>query len=158
MRPTLILVLAIAAVLSGAPSSASATDGGGISRLAANPAAKPAAETAPAPAGPTLMPFGIAIGGLAGLGGLALFAWYVLLPRHRRRVESAPPHRRVARPSSRTAADEHVAAALHRRTLRRGRVRLEEDPIIASMGVGSRARPKPGVSRAERAARRSPPT
>lgn len=156
MRPTLLLVLAIVAVLSGAPSAASATDAGGIPRLAANPATTAAAETAPA--GPTLMPFGIAIGGLAGLAGLVLFAWYVLLPRRRRRVESGPSDSRTALPASRIAADEQVAAALHRRTLRRGRVRLEEDPIIASMGVGSRARPKPGVSRAERAARRSPPT
>ena len=158
MRPAVLLVLAIVAVLSGAPSSASATDARGIPRLAANPATAPAAETAPAPAGPTLMPFGIAIGGLAGLASLALLAWYVLLPRRRRRVESGPSNSRIALPASRIAADEQVAAALHRRTLRRGRVRLEEDPIIASMAVGSRARPKPGVSRAERAARRSPPT
>ena len=34
MRPSLLLVLAIAAVLSGAPSSASATDAGGIARQA----------------------------------------------------------------------------------------------------------------------------
>jgi hypothetical protein len=153
---TLVLILAIAAVLSGAPSSASATDAGGIPRLAANPTTTPVAETTPA--GPTLMPFGVAIGGFAGLAGLALLAWFVLLPRRRRRVESGQSDSRPASPAGRTAAEEEVAAALHRRTLRRGRMRLEEDPIIASMGVASRARAKPGVSRAQRSARRSPPT
>ena len=114
-----------------------------------------------------MMPLGIAIGGLAGLAVLALLAllaWYVLLPRRRRRVEPGPLDSRTALPTTRGATDEMVAAALHRRTLRRGRVRLEEDPIIASMGVGAGAgagagpRPKPGVSRAQRSARRSPPT
>ena len=109
-----------------------------------------------------MMPLGIAMGGVAGLAVLALLAWYVLLPRRRRRVEPGPSDSRTALPTTRSATDEKVAAALHRRTLRRGRVRLEEDPIIASMGVGVGAgagpRPKPGVSRAQRSARRSPPT
>lgn len=105
-----------------------------------------------------MMPLGIAIGGLAGLAVLALLAWYVLLPRRRHRVEPGPSESRAALPTTRSATDEKVAAALHRRTLRRGRVRLEEDPIIASMGVGAGPRPEPGVSRAQRSARRTPPT
>ena len=104
-----------------------------------------------------MMPLGIAIGGLAVLAVLALVAWYVLLPRRRRHVEPGPSGSRTAVPTTRSASDEQVAAALHRRTLRRGRVRLEEDPILASMGVGAGSRPKPGVSRAQRSARRTPP-
>ena len=106
-----------------------------------------------------MMPLGIAIGGLAGLAVLALLAWYLLLPRRRRGVEPGPSEGRTALPTTRSATDERVAAALHRRTLRRGRVRLAEDPIIASMGVGAGPRPEPGVSRAQRSARRrTPPT
>jgi len=158
MRPSLLLVLAIAAVLSGAPSSASATDAGGIPRFAADPATTPSADPATAPAGPTQVPFGIAIGGIAVIAGLALLTWSVLLPRQRRNVESGPAVSSPERATPRSTTDEQVAAALHRRTLRRGRVRLEEDPIIASMGVGAGPRPEPGVSRAQRSARRTPPT
>ena len=148
MRRNVLLMLAITSVLCGAPSSASATS------TRAGPRLVGASEPAPAP---TFEPIDIAIviGGIAALG---LIAWYVVRRARRRRVESGPIEKRHPTPARRTAADEQVTAALHRRTLRRGRVRLEEDPIIASMGVGSRSRAEPGDSRARRTARRSPPT
>jgi hypothetical protein len=149
MRPTLLLTLAIAAVLCGAPSSASAT-----STRAGPPLA---GRSEPAPAALAFEPIDIAIG-VGGIAALGLIAWYFVPRARRRRVESGRTEKRHPRPARRTAADEQVTAALHRRTLRQGRVRLEEDPIIASMGVASRSRAEPGVSRARRSARRSPPT
>jgi hypothetical protein len=153
----MLLIVAIAAVLCGAPSTASASGTRAATRLAGQPASAPAADAEPAPGGPTIEPIQIAIG-IGGIAALALIAWYALLPARRRRVDSGLSERREPRPAPRTATDEQVTAALHRRTLRRGRVRLEEDPIIASMGVGSHSRAEPGVSRARRSARRSPPT
>jgi hypothetical protein len=157
MRPSILLIVAIAAVLCGAPSTTSASGTRAAARLAAQPASGPAADAAPAPGGPTIEPFQVAIG-IGGIAALALIAWYALLPARRRRVDSGPPERRDGPPASRTSTDEQVTAALHRRTLRRGHVRLEEDPIIASMGVGSNSRAAAGVRRARRSARRSPPT
>ena len=145
MRPILLVLIAIAAVLCGAPSLASASDTGG--------SVGAAASAAP---GLTVGTVAIALG-IGGILAMALFAWLVPLARRRRKEPRSPDASDQAE-SKRSAADDHVTAALHRRTLRRGRVRLEEDPIIASMGVGSTARREPGVSRARRAARRSPPT
>lgn len=158
MRRGPLLTLAIAAVLSGAPSSAYATDGGGASGPADHPTPTAATDPASEPAGLAFEPVEIAMG-LGGVGAvLALLAWSVLALGRRRRVEAAPSERRRDPPASPTAAEEHVTAALHRRTLRRGHVRLEEDPIIASMGVGSPSRAVPNAGRARRSSRRSPPT
>ena len=157
MRPMLLVVIAIAAVLCGAPSLASATDTGGVAGIAGDPNIAPAADTASWPAGLTFGPVAIAVG-IGGIVAMALFAWLVPLARRRLRKKPRLPRAGDHAESRRTAAEEQVTAALHRRTLRRGRVRLEEDPIIASMGVGSASRREPGVSRARRVARRSPPT
>jgi hypothetical protein len=157
MRSSVLLIVAIAAMLCGAPSLASATGTRAVPRLASQSTSAPAADAAPATSGPTFAPYEIAIA-IGGIAALALIAWYALLPARRRRFDSGPAESRESPPASRTAADEQVTAALHRRTLRRGRVRLEEDPIIASMRVGSQTRAEPGVGRARRSARRSPPT
>lgn len=141
MRRTLFIVLAIAAVLCGAPSPAFATDTSGE----------------PARAGTIFEPFEIAIG-IGGIGGIALFGCFALLVRRRRRVSARLSKDGDDSPATPSTAEEQVTAALHRRTLRRGHVRMDEDPIIASMGVGSPSRAEHGVSRAQRSARRSPPT
>ena len=154
MLPILLVVLAIAAVLCGAPSPASATDTGGASGRAST---EPAGEAASAPLGFGLEPLEIAIG-IGGIAALAFFAGFLLLHVRRRRVGAKSSVSPDEAPPGPTAAEEQVTAALHRRTLRRARVRLKEDPIIASMRVGSGARAEPGVSRAQRSARRSPPT
>lgn len=140
MRPGYSIALAIAAVLYGAPSPASAAD---------------AASTQ---ADPTFGPVGIAIG-IGGIAAMALFAWLVPLLRRRRRVEPRSSDTRDDAQRKRTTTEEQVTAALHRRTLRRARVRLEEDPIMASMGVSAAGpRADHGVSRGRPSARRSPPT
>lgn len=154
MRSILIVLIAIAAVLCGAPSLASATDAAGVSGIAGDPNIAPAADAASSPVALTFGPVAIAV----GIGAMALFAWLVPLARRRLRKKPRSPHASDRAEIRRTAAEAQVTAALHRRTLRRGRVRLDEDPIIASMGVGSATRREPGVSRARRAARRSPPT
>jgi hypothetical protein len=73
----------------------------------------------------------IAIGGMAVL---ALIAGLLVIVGRRRRLQpdaAAPAYRaRALRPDT---VDVRVAAALHRRTLRRAKVRLEEDPIVASI-------------------------
>jgi len=158
MRPIgLLLVLAIAAVLHGAPSTVSGADGTVAARHAGHSTAAPNAGSAQAPTGPAFAPAEIAIG-VGGIAALVLLACYGLISRRRRGIGTRSEEAREHAPPFRTA-DEMATAALHRRTLRRAQVRLEEDPILASMGVGSAKRAtKPGVSRARRAARRSPPT
>ena len=153
MRPILLVVLAIAAVLCGAPSPASATDTGALGR----PTAVSAGDAASTPLGFGFEPLEIAIG-IGGIAALAFFAGFLVLHVRRRRVGAKSSVSPDEAPPGPTAAEEQVTAALHRRTLRRARVRLKEDPIIASMRVGSGARAEPGVSRAQRSARRSPPT
>ena len=142
-----LVVLALAAVLSGAPSPASAAGGAAATVPTGNP------NTTDVTLGP------VAIGiGIGGIVAMALFAWLVPLARLRRRIEAGSSKADNVGTARRAAAEEQVTAALHRRTLRRARVRLEEDPIIASMGVGSPSRAEPGIRRARRTARRSPPT
>jgi len=158
MRPMVLVVLAIAAVLYGAPSPAFGSDIDPGARPAGNPHAASGADSAAAADGPTLTPVGIAVGLGGGIIALVLLAWYVVVPRWRRGVDSGTNRTRdhATTPQS---ADDMATAALHRRAIRRAKVRLEEDPILASMGVGSTKRAsKPGVGRARRAVRRSPPT
>ena len=158
MRPMVLVVLAIAAVLYGAPSPATGADTYTGERLAGHRAAASEADSAAAADGPTLTPVGIALGLGGGIVTLVLLAWYVVVPRRRRGVGSDTNGTRHDATTSQTAEDV-ATAALHRRAIRRAKVRLEEDPILASMGVGSAKRAsKPGISRARRAARRSPPT
>ena len=155
MRAGVLIVLAIAAVLCGAPPPASAA-----STLPASPpsasTAAPSADPAPAQADPTLAPMAIAL----GIGGIAMafVAWLIPIVRRRRRVEPSWTDIDDDLPSGWATTEEQVTAVLHRRTLRRARLRLDEDPIIASMGVGSPQGVETGARRARRATRRSPPT
>ena len=157
MRAGVIIVLAVAAVLYGAPSPASAAGLGGAPMPSRGSSAGPSADSPSPQAGATIGPVAIAIG-IGGIAVMALFAWLVPYARRRRGVEPPFWDTRGHAQRSRTTTDEQVTAALHRRTLRRARLRLEEDPIIASMGVGSSSRTERGVRRARRSARRSPPT
>ena len=156
MRAGVIIVLAVAAVLYGAPSPAYAAVGGAPIPSRGS-SAGPSADSPNPQAGATVGPLAIAIG-IGGIVVMALFAWLVPYARRRRGVE--PPFWDTSGHAQRspTTTDEKVTAALHRRTLRRARLRLEEDPIIASMEVGSSSRTERGVRRARRSARRSPPT
>ena len=157
MRAGVLIVLAIAAVLLGAPPSASAAGAARALPLSGQSTAAPSAEPASAQADPTLGPMAIALG-IGGIAAMAFFAWLIPLVRRRRRVEPRWTDGEDDVPSGRTTTEQQVTAALHRRTLRRARLRLDEDPIIASMGVGSPSGTETGARRARRVSRRSPPT
>ena len=156
MRAGVLIVIAIAAVLLGAPPPASAAGAVRALPLSGHSTAAASAEPASAQADPTLGPMAIALG-IGGIAAMAFFAWLIPLVR-RRRVEPRWTDGEDDVPSGRTTTEQQVTAALHRRTLRRARVRLDEDPIIASMGVGSPPGAEAGARRARRASRRSPPT
>ena len=156
-RPIVLIALAIAGVLSGAPSSASVPGSGGIRALSTHPLATPASESASAPAAPLVEPLEVAIG-IGVIAALALFAWFVGLAGRRRRVQPSAPEGGNDAPVGPTAAEQQLREVLHQRTLRRARMRLEEDPIIASMGVSSATLPEAGAANPRRSARRSPPT
>jgi hypothetical protein len=64
--------------------------------------------------------------GLLGLGAVALFGTAMLIARRRRAADGAEPIAATA------------AAALQRRSVRRARQRMGEDPIMAAMGIGTR--------------------
>ena len=95
--------------------------------------------------------------GLGGAAALALFAWLLVLAGRRRRTApgASPVANRIRGPAG--TADEQVTATLYRRTLRRSKIRLDEDPIIASMGVEAADAETRGRA-ARRSTRRSPPT
>ena len=92
-----LIVLAIAAVLSGAPSSASAAGSGGIRALSTHPFAAPASDPASPPAAPFVEPLEIAIG-IGGIAAMALFAWFVGLAGRRRRVQPSASRAGTTRP------------------------------------------------------------
>ncbi len=154
MLRRLLLALAIAAVLCGAPPPASAAGMRAAPTAAGNPTAAP--DPVPASSDLTIGPVAVGIG-MVGIIAMALFAWLVPSAGRRRRRDAGSPDAPDEQ-SPHATTEEKVTAALHRRTLRRARVRLEEDPIIASMGVGSSSRAEPGIRRARRSVRRSPPT
>ena len=74
--------------------------------------------------------------GLLGVGAVALFGTAMLIARRRRAGDDAKPIAATA------------AAALQRRSVRRARQRMGEDPIMAAMGIGAQD---------QRKARRRPP-
>lgn len=96
-------------------------------------ASSPAADPVHAEDGGSISQIGAAIA-IAAVAVLALVVWLLLIVGRRRRlapVAVPPAYRARALPPDTT--DDAVAAALHRRTLRRAKVRLEEDPIVASI-------------------------
>ena len=154
MLRSLLLVLAIAAVLCGAPPPASAA--GTRAAPTSAPSSNAAPDSGPLPSELTIGPVAVGIG-MVGIIAMALFALLVPSAVRRRRNDAGSADAPDEQSAHATTTEEKVTAALHRRTLRRARVRLEEDPIIASMGVGSPSRAEPGIRRARRSARRSPP-
>lgn len=133
-----LLCLAIAAALCGAPSSTSAVEPKG---------SIPTQEAG----GPVDLVLAV-----VGIVALGLFAWSVLLTGRRRRATHGIQIVDHGRRSSRGSTEEQVSAALHRRTLRRSKIRPDEDPIVASMGIRA-AKAEQALHRA-RPTRRSPPT
>jgi hypothetical protein len=129
MQPGAVLVPAIAAVFTGAP---------------------PPAYVAAVAIGTVEMAIGV--GAVTSVALLATLL--VIAARWRRSVragnsDDGPP---AVPPTN----EERVTAALHRRTLRRARVRIDEDPIVASIGVGSTTRAERPARESRRAPRRPP--
>jgi hypothetical protein len=95
----------------------------------------------------------------AGIGGVvaaALLGWVGLLASRRRRRSAETGSGAVDAPTIGSEGDR-VDAALLRRTLRRAKVRIdEEDPILTSVGVGLTRAEDAAVRRARRP-RRQPP-
>lgn len=114
--------------------------------------ATPAVGTATIPTENAFGALEIAVG-LGGAAALVLFGWFILLAGRRRRTTAEPSRvgDEVGTPGG--TADEQVTATLYRRTLRRSRIRLDDDPI----GIGE-PDPEPPIHRARRPTRRSPPT
>ena len=121
-----------------APPSA---DGGGhadVTPPAAAPIERTASSSEAAPAEleagepPSVVGPAIAAGGAATL---ALLAWLLLVRVVARRRRPAAEDTGTTEPGLPAPAppDPQVAAALHRRTLRRAKVRLEDDPIVATI-------------------------
>lgn len=73
---------------------------------------------------------------LSGVAAVALLGTAVLMAARRRSERDEPAA------ATSTASDPTVDAIVERRTLRRARVRMTDDPIIASMGLGSDRSPR----------------
>lgn len=120
MHVPVTFTISLLAALSGAPPRASVTAMG----LAAR------AEVATSP---NDVLFSLLLIGLAGVAAVALIGIGFLLAR-RERVTEPPP-----------SAMAQAAAALERRSVRRSKVRLSDDPIVAAMGIDDddRRHPRP---------------
>lgn len=77
---------------------------------------------------------GAAVGTVWGVAAVALVGVLILLAAWRRRAGTATDDSPVPEAAARAASD--VDEALERRTRRRARLRLDEDPIIAAMDLG----------------------
>ena len=131
-----LLGLVVIAALVGAPSRAFAdgndrpdpADGGPTAPVAGQ--REEEADGNPANGGPLSA---VLVAGLAGVGAVALIGTAILLAgrRRQRRSEGAVP----------SAAGE-TAALLERRMVRRARMRMDEDPILAAMGIGADDEPR----------------
>lgn len=117
MRGRCLLVVAVATALLGAPSRASATGNDGT------PVEVDGSSGTPI------------VVGLVGLAAIGLIGARLSLLGRRRRT------RDDARAATAVAAD--TSAALERRTLRRARVRLSEDPVISALGIPAEREQRP---------------
>ncbi len=118
MGPPFALTISLLAALSGAPSRASDA-GMAVARRAASASS----------ADDFLM--SLLLVGLGGVAAVALIGTGILLAR-RERVKPPPP-----------SAMAQAAAALERRAVRRSKVRLPDDPIVAALGIDGDDRRRP---------------
>lgn len=124
-------------------SSAGTVNGAPASAAAPRPSGGAAAPVAPANVGKGEEPSHegddgtlstILVVALSGVAAVALLGTAVLMAARRRSERDEPAG--VTGP----AIDSTVDAIVERRTLRRARVRMTDDPIIASMGLGAERR------------------
>ena len=144
-----LLLLIVLAALFGAPSHATAT-GDGISDPPASPGAgKQDADDGPLSGeGPLVL---VVLAGLMAMASVALVGSATLVAGRRRRAETGG--------GTEGAPASDMTSVLERRTVRRAKLRLDDDPIVAALGVGratDRARPRrrprpvtPGVSESD---------
>jgi hypothetical protein len=118
MNPCIAVTISLLAALSGAPPHASAT-GVTLAVRAGNGSS----------GGDFLMT--LLLVGLGGVAAVALIGTGFLLAR-RQRAKPPPP-----------SAMAEAAAALQRRTVRRSKVRLPDDPIVAALGIDDERRHRP---------------
>lgn len=136
------------------------TTGGGVPGSQATLAAAPVGPEPSQPAAGTepdeeRLVDTVLLVGLAGVATVALLGTAFLLARRGRRDEREAAATAMAR----------TAATLERRTVRRAKVRLADDPIVAALGVGNDAPPRRPRRRARQVAsgpgerpNRPPPT
>jgi hypothetical protein len=79
-------------------------------------------------------PLSVLMIGLGGVAAVAIIGSAFLLATRRRASRATS---RAAGDGTPTAASDATDAALERRTLRRARMRLDDDPIVAAMGLGT---------------------
>ena len=118
MPPPMTLTISLLAALSGAPPRASV-----VAR----------AVTARADSSGDDALVAVLIIGLAAVAAVALIGTGFLLAK-RERVKDPPPSAMV-----------QAAAALERRSVRRSKVRLSDDPIVAALGIHDVHRPRSRV-------------
>jgi hypothetical protein len=118
MNPRIAVTISLLAALSGAPPRASAA--GIVTAVRAGNGSS---------ANDFLMT--LLLIGLAGVAAVALIGTGILLAR-RERAKPPPP-----------SAMAEAAAALQRRTVRRSKVRLPDDPIVAALGIDDERRHRP---------------
>jgi hypothetical protein len=114
--------------------AATPASGGSDAGTPRQPGVETAAANGSIPIDPQLVPAVLAVG-LSGMAAVVLFASFLVLAGRRRRIAKDGAAIGADAAVARRSVDEEVAATLHRRTLRRSRMRLDEDPIIAAIGV-----------------------
>ncbi|HUH17022.1 MAG TPA: hypothetical protein VMM85_03665 [Methylomirabilota bacterium] len=141
MTARAVVALVMSAALLGAPSSASATEPtveDGRSRAAeVGPTTEPTVEVTDVVGDELLLL--LVLTGLAGIASLALLGMAFILAM-RRRVHRLEP-------------EAEAAAILQRRTIRRARMRLPNDPIVDALGIdpkGQRRHRTPRLGSADR--------
>lgn len=142
MTTRAVIALVMSAALLGVPPSASATGptvNDGLSRAAeAGLTAEPAAVEVTDVVGDELLLL-LVLTGLAGIAGVALLGMAFILAMRRRDQRLEP--------------EAEAAAILQRRTIRRARMRLPNDPIVDSLGIdpmGQRRHRLPRLGSADR--------
>lgn len=143
MTARAVVALVMSAALLGAPSSASATEPtveDGRSRAAeVGLTMEPTVEVTDVVGDELLLL--LVLTGLAGIASLALLGMAFILAMRRRDQRLEP--------------EAEAAAVLQRRTIRRARMRLPNDPIVDALGIDPRGQQRSRLPRLESAERRS---
>ncbi len=97
----------------------------------------------------------VLLGGLIAVAAVALLGTMLLVLGRRRRPRPDPDLPSAAPASAAAVAEDAVAATLRARTVRRARERLDEDPILAALGIDEAASARRARVRSARVSRES---